>query len=159
MTRVVTAVLPSSLVARRVSVEDPPPELRNPLPERIQSELQQQPTEQSKRTYNKPRLLLEIPDQIQSSAEMHPDQTVTKANRQQRAQEVEVSRPEGRRAEPTETSRTRAAVAREHVSSELKMNRAQTMPFMLLVNHPALWYISLSCADAQRLNSKTTIAA
>lgn len=124
MTRVVTAVLPSSLVARRVSVEDPPPELRNPLPERIQSELQQRPTEQSKRTYNKPRLLLEIPDQIQSSAEMHPDQPVTKANRQQSAQAVKESWPEGRRAEPTETSRTGAAVAREHVSSELKMNRS-----------------------------------
>ncbi|KAF3853507.1 hypothetical protein F7725_014195 [Dissostichus mawsoni] len=35
VTRVVTAVLPSSLVARRVSVEDPPPELDNPLPEQI----------------------------------------------------------------------------------------------------------------------------
>ncbi|XP_029703187.1 pleckstrin homology domain-containing family A member 4 isoform X2 [Takifugu rubripes] len=118
VTRVVTAVLPSSLVARRVSVEDPPPELRNPLPERIQSELQQRPTEQSKRTYNKPRLFLEIPDQIQSSAEMHPDQTVTKANRQQSAQAVKESWPEGRRAEPTETSRTQAAVAREHAEEQ-----------------------------------------
>ncbi|XP_050922486.1 pleckstrin homology domain-containing family A member 4 isoform X1 [Lates calcarifer] len=35
VTRVVTAVLPSSLVARRVSVEDPPAELDTPLPEQI----------------------------------------------------------------------------------------------------------------------------
>ncbi|XP_072312090.1 pleckstrin homology domain-containing family A member 4 [Eucyclogobius newberryi] len=38
VTRVVTAVLPSSLVARKVSVEDPPPELDVPLPEQIQPE-------------------------------------------------------------------------------------------------------------------------
>ncbi|KAK7919693.1 hypothetical protein WMY93_010977 [Mugilogobius chulae] len=44
VTRVVTAVLPSSLVARKVSVEDPPPELEVPLPEQIQPE----PSEQNK---------------------------------------------------------------------------------------------------------------
>lgn len=117
VTRVVTAVLPSSLVARRVSVEDPPSELSSPLPEQIQSEVQQRPAEQSKRTYKQPRrLLLESPDQKQSSAEMHPDQPVPKANRQQSTQAVKESEPEGRRAEPTETLRTRAAVASEHVS-------------------------------------------
>ncbi|CAL9699028.1 unnamed protein product [Knipowitschia caucasica] len=41
VTRVVTAVLPSSLVARKVSVEDPPPELDVPLPEQIQQEAEQ----------------------------------------------------------------------------------------------------------------------
>lgn len=118
MTRVVTAVLPSSLVARRVSVEDPPPELSNPLPEQIQADVLQRPSEQSKRTSDKPprRLLLESPDHIQPSAEMHPDQPVTKANRQQSTQAVKKSWPEGRRAEPIETSRTRAAVARERIS-------------------------------------------
>lgn len=118
MTRVVTAVLPSSLVARRVSVEDPPPELSNPLPEQIQADVLQQPSEQSKRTYNKPsrRLRLENPDQIQESAKMHPDQPVTKADRQPSAQAVKELWPEGRRAEPVETSRTRAAVARERIS-------------------------------------------
>ncbi|KAJ0060222.1 hypothetical protein NL108_004073 [Boleophthalmus pectinirostris] len=44
VTRVVTAILPSSLVARKVSVEDPPPELDVPLPEQVQ----QEPTEENK---------------------------------------------------------------------------------------------------------------
>ncbi|KAJ3607550.1 hypothetical protein NHX12_024601, partial [Muraenolepis orangiensis] len=35
VTRVVTATLPSSLVARRVAVEDPPPEFSPPLPEQL----------------------------------------------------------------------------------------------------------------------------
>lgn len=118
VTRVVTAVLPSSLVARRVSVEDPPPELSNPLPEQIQAGVPQRPSEQSKRTYNKlaRRLFLESPDQIQPSTEMDPNQPVTKANRQQSTQAVKESWPEGRGAEPTETCRTRAAVARECIS-------------------------------------------
>lgn len=159
----VTAVLPSSLVARRVSVEDPPPELRNPLPERIRSEVPQRPTEQSKRAYNKPRLLLERPDQIQSCAEMHPDQPVMKANRQQSTQAVKESWPEGRGAEPTETSRTRVAVAREHVSFELKMNRSASqiknvkiMHFMLLVKYLSPCYISAVRAASQGLNSIPT---
>jgi len=77
VTRVVTAVLPSSLVARRVSVEDPPPELDNPLPEQIPPEMQEH-------FLNKPsrRLVLEGPDQRRSSAEIHHDQAVRKANRQ-----------------------------------------------------------------------------
>lgn len=81
VTRVITAVLPSSLVARRVSVEDPPPELDNPLPEQIPPEMQE--------TFlNKPsrRLVLEGPDQRRSSAEIHHDQAVRKANRQQQQQ-------------------------------------------------------------------------
>lgn len=35
VTRVITATLPSALVAHRVSVQDPPLELVNPLPEQI----------------------------------------------------------------------------------------------------------------------------
>lgn len=48
VTRVVTAVLPSSLVARKVSVEDPPPELDIPLPEQIPQEMEPGLTEQNK---------------------------------------------------------------------------------------------------------------
>lgn len=129
VTRVVTAVLPSSLVARRVSVEDPPAELNPPLPEQIPSEVQPRPAEQSKRTSGKPprRLLLEIPDQTQSSAEMHPDQPVTKTNRQQSSQAVKELWPEGRRAEPTETSRSHAAVAKESTSLELRVGNELAM--------------------------------
>ncbi|XP_059181143.1 pleckstrin homology domain-containing family A member 7 [Centropristis striata] len=111
VTRVVTAVLPSSLVARRVSVEDPPPELDNPLPEQIPPEMQQRLAEQSKKMLNKPprRLLLEGPDQTQSSAEMHQGQPVKKINRQQHQgilrSSMRESRSEANRAEPTETSR------------------------------------------------------
>ncbi|TMS21989.1 Pleckstrin homology domain-containing family A member 7 [Larimichthys crocea] len=79
VTRVVTAVLPTSLVARRVSVEDPPPELDNPLPEQIQPEMQQRLAEQSKKMLNKPP---RRPDQMRSSAEMHQDQPVKKTKQQ-----------------------------------------------------------------------------
>ncbi|XP_063749821.1 uncharacterized protein si:ch211-234p6.5 isoform X2 [Eleginops maclovinus] len=78
VTRVVTAVLPSSLVARRVSVEDPPPELDNPLPEQIPPEMQEKMLTKPSR-----RLLPEGPDQKRCSAGMHHDQAVKKANRQQ----------------------------------------------------------------------------
>ncbi|XP_076616961.1 pleckstrin homology domain-containing family A member 4 isoform X2 [Chaetodon auriga] len=112
VTRVVTAVLPSSLVARRVSVEDPPPELDNPLPEQIQPEMQQRLAAQSKKMLNKPprRLFLESPDQNQSSAEMHQDQPVKKADKKQQHQRVlrsskKESWSEERRAEPTEALR------------------------------------------------------
>uniref|UniRef100_A0A1A7YCR7 Pleckstrin homology domain containing, family A (Phosphoinositide binding specific) member 4 n=1 Tax=Iconisemion striatum TaxID=60296 RepID=A0A1A7YCR7_9TELE len=79
VTRVVTAVLPSSLVARKVSVEDPPPELDAPLPEQIPPETQQlQLAEQSKKVPCKPnRWLLESPDQ---------EHSVIKASRQQQDQ-------------------------------------------------------------------------
>lgn len=65
VTRVVTALLPSTLVARRVSVEDPPPELSNPLPEQIQQEMLQRPPVQARKVFCKPprRLLPESPDQ------------------------------------------------------------------------------------------------
>lgn len=112
VTRVVTAVLPSSLVARKVSVEDPPPELDNPLPEQIQPDMQQRLAEQSKKMLNKPprRLLLESPDRNRRSAEMHQDQPVQKANRKQQHQGAprsskKESRSEERRAEPAEASR------------------------------------------------------
>ncbi|XP_058477549.1 pleckstrin homology domain-containing family A member 7 isoform X2 [Solea solea] len=105
VTRVVTAVLPSSLVARRVSVEDPPAELDNSLPEQI-------PPEQSKTILNKlPRhLLLESPDNNWSSAaETHQDQPVKKTSRQQYPGALrspkKKSRPDVRRAESTESSR------------------------------------------------------
>lgn len=133
VTRVVTAVLPSSLVARRVSVEDPPPELNNPLPEQIQSETQQRLALQSKRMFNKlpRRLLLDNPDQIRSSAEMHRDQPVLKTNRQQKDQGVirssKESWLEASRAELTETSRNQArhqaAVANGSVSLDVMVRK------------------------------------
>ncbi|XP_023197054.1 pleckstrin homology domain-containing family A member 4-like isoform X2 [Xiphophorus maculatus] len=83
VTRVVTAVLPSSLVARRVSVEDPPAELDAPLPEQILPETQQKLTEPSKKLLSKParRLLTESPDSNQAVGEPHQDQTAKKASR------------------------------------------------------------------------------
>lgn len=83
VTRVVTAVLPSSLVARRVSVEDPPAELDTPLPEQIPTEKQQRLSEQGKKLLSKPprRPLLETPDQKQSSAEMDQDQPLKKTHK------------------------------------------------------------------------------
>ncbi|XP_054625236.1 pleckstrin homology domain-containing family A member 7 isoform X3 [Dunckerocampus dactyliophorus] len=56
MTRVITAVLPSSLVARRVSVEDPPPELSTPLPEQVSPDFQSKKNRPSSRPTR--RLLL-----------------------------------------------------------------------------------------------------
>ncbi|XP_016536907.1 pleckstrin homology domain-containing family A member 4 isoform X2 [Poecilia formosa] len=83
VTRVVTAVLPSSLVARRVSVEDPPAELDAPLPEQILPETQQKPTEPSKKLLSKPArgLLTESPDSNQAAREPHQDQAAKKASR------------------------------------------------------------------------------
>ncbi|XP_062299199.1 pleckstrin homology domain-containing family A member 4 [Scomber scombrus] len=111
VTRVVTAVLPSSLVARRVSVEDPPAELDTPLPEQIPPEMQQSLAEQSKKMLNKPprRLMIDSPDQSRSSAEMHQDQPVKNTSRQQHQRVSRTSKRESRlemiRAEPTDTSR------------------------------------------------------
>ncbi|XP_070708602.1 pleckstrin homology domain-containing family A member 4 isoform X3 [Pempheris klunzingeri] len=110
VTRVVTAVLPSSLVARRVSVEDPPPELDTPLPEQIPPEMQQRLAEQ-KKFLNKPprRMLPESPELNQSSTQTHQDQPVKKTNRQQHQgllrSTKKGSQSEGSRPEPTETSR------------------------------------------------------
>ncbi|KAM4525251.1 pleckstrin homology domain-containing family A member 4 isoform 5-T5 [Odontesthes bonariensis] len=98
VTRVVTAVLPSSLVARRVSVEDPPVELDTPLPEQILPEVQQRLSERNKILLNKPprRLLLEIPDPNQ-------DQHFTKISRQQHQGGSRISKMESvSRAEETE---------------------------------------------------------
>ncbi|XP_026018606.1 pleckstrin homology domain-containing family A member 4 isoform X3 [Astatotilapia calliptera] len=85
VTRVVTAVLPSSLVARRVSVEDPPAELDTPLAEQIPSEKQLNLAEQGKKLLSKPprRPLLENPDQNWSSAEMDQDQPIKKTYKDQ----------------------------------------------------------------------------
>lgn len=131
MTRVVTAVLPSSLVARRVSVEDPPPELDNPLPEQIQPEMQERVVEQSKKMLNKPprRLLLESPDQNWSRAEMHQDQPVKKTNRLQHRGVLRSSSSlsEASRAEPTETSRNQVgdhtSLGNESVSLDFRVRK------------------------------------
>ncbi|XP_039645271.1 pleckstrin homology domain-containing family A member 6 isoform X2 [Perca fluviatilis] len=140
VTRVVTAVLPSSLMARRVSVEDPPPELDNPLPEQIPPEMQQRLAEQSKKLLSKtPRhLLLEGPDQKQPSVEMHQDQPVKKTNRQQLHQGIlrsskKESQSDASRAEPTETSRNQvgdqASVGNEYASLD---DRTDERPSALL---------------------------
>ncbi|KAA8581647.1 hypothetical protein FQN60_003228 [Etheostoma spectabile] len=125
VTRVVTAVLPSSLMARRVSVEDPPPELDNPLPEQIPPEMQQRLAEQSKKLLNKtPRhLVLEGLDQKWPSAEMHQDQPIKKTNRQQRHQGIlrsskKESRADASRAEPKETSRNQVGDLQASVGNE-----------------------------------------
>lgn len=141
VTRVVTAVLPSSLVARRVSVEDPPAELDTPLPEQIPPEMQQRLAEQSKKMLNKPprRLLLESPDESWSSAEMHQDQAVRNTSRQQHQRlsrtSKRESRPEVIRAEPTDTSRTQvrdqAGLGTGSVSLDI---RAEERPSALLTS-------------------------
>lgn len=110
VTRVVTAVLPSSLVARRVSVEDPPAELDTPLPEQVPLEVQQRLAEQNKKLLHKPsrRLLLESPDTNQPTKEMHQDQPVRRTSRQQHLGVSRVSMKDSHyemsRAESTETS-------------------------------------------------------
>lgn len=106
VTRVVTAVLPSTLVARRVSVEDPPAELRNPLPEQIQQETQQRPPVQARKMFSKPprHLLPESPDQ------RGPIAKTLNASSPPRDPGAEVSsrepRPGAARAEAAEMSRT-----------------------------------------------------
>ncbi|XP_074518739.1 pleckstrin homology domain-containing family A member 4 isoform X2 [Halichoeres trimaculatus] len=112
VTRVVTAVLPSSLVARRVSVEDPPPELDNPLPEQIPPEKQDRLPEQSRKMSNRsPRhLLLDSPDPNRTSAETYCDQQVKKTSRQQHQGVLKTSKKDLRsdvsRAVNTEASRS-----------------------------------------------------
>ncbi|XP_053721923.1 pleckstrin homology domain-containing family A member 6 isoform X3 [Synchiropus splendidus] len=73
VTRVVTAVLPTSLVARRVSVEDPPPELDTPLPEQIPPEMQQRLADQSKKNKSTRRLMLQTTAQNKPSIEVNQD--------------------------------------------------------------------------------------
>ncbi|KAF7661188.1 hypothetical protein LDENG_00267200 [Lucifuga dentata] len=110
VTRVVTAVLPSSLVARRVSVEDPPPELNNPLPEQITLEMQERLADQSKKMLNKPprRVFLESPDENRSSAEMPQEQPIKRKSRHLVVSRSSKQGPqlEASKSEPTETSRT-----------------------------------------------------
>ncbi|KAM6964031.1 uncharacterized protein LKV04_019956 isoform 2-T2 [Tautogolabrus adspersus] len=114
VTRVVTAVLPTSLVARRVSVEDPPPELDNPLPEQIPPERQERLTEQGKKVFNKsPRhLVLDSPEQNRFWENMHQDQPVKKTTRQQHQGVLRTSKKEmqseASRGEATVTSRNRS---------------------------------------------------
>lgn len=130
VTRVVTAVLPSSLVARRVSVEDPPAELDIPLPEQIPPEMQQRLAEQSKVLNKSPRrLLLESPDQNRCSAQMHQD--VKKTSRQQHQGVLRSSKKESQsdvsRAEDTETSRhqvqDQAGLGNESAGSESRVRK------------------------------------
>ncbi|KAL6095136.1 plekha4 [Pungitius sinensis] len=97
VTRVVTAVLPSSVVARRVSVEDPPPELDNPLPE------QMPPKEQPWGPPPGGR------DRTQAPAQTRHEEPVVRTKRHQgilRSSKKE-KRSEANRAGPTETSRDR----------------------------------------------------
>ncbi|XP_029934018.1 uncharacterized protein LOC115378042 [Myripristis murdjan] len=152
VTRVVTAVLPSSLVARRVSVEDPPPELDTPLPEQMPLEVQQKSADQSKKLLNKPprRMLMEAPDQNWPSAEMAQDQPAKRINeahqdlerhetnlytiRQQHQTKSRSSKENpclgASKADPTETSRTRAGdqpgLGNGHVTSEVMAEERPT---------------------------------
>ncbi|XP_015255543.1 PREDICTED: uncharacterized protein LOC107101230 isoform X2 [Cyprinodon variegatus] len=108
VTRVVTAVLPSSLVARRVSVEDPPAELNTPLPEQIQPEMLQQPAEPGKKLLGKParRLLMDMTESNQTITEQHQGQSGKGMSRQHQAASrgpkmetlLEVSNSEGTEA-------------------------------------------------------------
>ncbi|XP_026206614.1 pleckstrin homology domain-containing family A member 7 isoform X2 [Anabas testudineus] len=134
VTRVVTSVLPSSLVARRVSVEDPPAELDTPLPEQIPPEMQQRLAEQSKMLNKSPRrLLLESPDQNRCSAQIHQD--VKKTSRHQHQGILRSSKKESdvNRAEASETSRhhvgDQAGLGNESAGSE---SRAEERPSALL---------------------------
>ncbi|XP_077959827.1 pleckstrin homology domain-containing family A member 5 isoform X2 [Gasterosteus aculeatus] len=109
VTRVVTAVLPSSTVARRVSVEDPPPELDNPLPEQIPPETQRRLSGQNaskKQPWGVPPGGRE---RTQASAETHQQEPVVRTKRHRgilRSSEKE-KRSEANRAVATETPRNR----------------------------------------------------
>lgn len=120
VTRVVTAVLPSTLVARRVSVEDPPAELSNPLPEQIQQERQQRPPVQARKMFSKPprHLLPGNPDQTPtaktlnaSSPPRDPGEEVTSREQQPRTARAEASK--------LSPSRPQAAVADRRFNSDV----------------------------------------
>ncbi|XP_028332740.1 pleckstrin homology domain-containing family A member 4 isoform X2 [Gouania willdenowi] len=87
VTRVVTAMLPSSLVARRVSVEAPPAELDTPLPEQVPAEVQQKKAEQRSKMLNKPSRLLYLDrnDHSPSAVEKNEDYLNKMNKRQQGA--------------------------------------------------------------------------
>lgn len=135
VTRVVTAVLPSSLVARRVSVEDPPAELDTPLAEQIPSEKQLNLAEQGKKLLSKPprRPLLENPDQNWSSAEMDQDQPIKKTYKDQHQGASRTSTKEllseVSRTESLETSsnqiRDDAGLENGSASSNIRVRRRQ----------------------------------
>ncbi|XP_077359586.1 pleckstrin homology domain-containing family A member 4 [Festucalex cinctus] len=108
LTRVVTAVLPSSLVARRVSVEDPPPELEAPLPEQVSSEAQRRLPEPGKKS--RP---------TQASVEKPQEHLVMKPSRRAaRTSEMDSDVRRAASAEIPETHPTEAL--RDGLSSEIK---------------------------------------
>lgn len=113
VTRVVTAVLPSSIVARRVSVEDPPPELDTPLPEQIPPEMHQRCS--GRKGSNKPPWALLLEDQN------HHDEPAVGTNRQQHQGILKSSKKEKHselnRAEPR--SRVQDGAAAGHGSDGL----------------------------------------
>ncbi|XP_076842944.1 pleckstrin homology domain-containing family A member 4 isoform X2 [Brachyhypopomus gauderio] len=85
--RVVTAILPSSLVARRVSVEDPPLELTTLLPEQISQRLR---SDRSRRTPNKPhRLLSEIPKENKNDRKPEASEEMPAQKHEERSQKAE----------------------------------------------------------------------
>ncbi|MEQ2242972.1 hypothetical protein ILYODFUR_002281 [Ilyodon furcidens] len=140
VTRVVTAVLPSSLVARRVSVEDPPAELDTPLPEQILLETQQQPAEQSNKLLSKParRLLMKSPESDQAVTGLHQDQPAKKSSRQQHQAAsrgskleplIEVSRTEGIEALRSEVKDLTGSGS-GHESSDIRPAEESSAPDM-----------------------------
>uniref|UniRef100_A0A8C7XW13 PH domain-containing protein n=1 Tax=Oryzias sinensis TaxID=183150 RepID=A0A8C7XW13_9TELE len=130
VTRVVTAVLPSSLVARRVSVEDPPAELHTSLPEQIPPEMQKKLPEQSKKLLDKPsrQLLLEGLDPSRSSDETQQEHPVRKTSRKQpqggsrgfkMESLLEMSKAEGIEASSTQTQDLRGLEEKDLNAEEL----------------------------------------
>uniref|UniRef100_A0A3P9J9C0 PH domain-containing protein n=1 Tax=Oryzias latipes TaxID=8090 RepID=A0A3P9J9C0_ORYLA len=139
VTRVVTAVLPSSLVARRVSVEDPPAELHTSLPEQIPPEMQKKLPEQSKKLLDKPsrQLLLEGLDPSRSSDETQQGHPVRKTSRKQpqggsrgfkMESLLEMSKAEGIEASSTQTQDLRGLEEKDLNAEELPS--APTTPNM-----------------------------
>lgn len=150
VTRVVTAVLPSSLVARRVSVEDPPAELNTPLPEQIPPEMQKSLAEQSKTPLSKParRLLLETHEQNCSSAEMHRDHPVKKTSRQQHQGGARASRMDSH----SEVSRAEGTDASSDQVQDLTGLRhgSQSLDFRVRTNY----HIKKTPSKTDAINSK-----
>ncbi|XP_034049971.1 pleckstrin homology domain-containing family A member 7 isoform X2 [Thalassophryne amazonica] len=116
VTRVVTAVLPSSLVARRVSVEDPPAEIDTPLLEQIPPKFQLKPADQRRKMLNKPprQLLSDGADQKLPSAETQP---IKKASRQQHHR---VRRSDASRVEQIRTRDRPGATGHGNITSDVR---------------------------------------
>ncbi|XP_061562243.1 pleckstrin homology domain-containing family A member 6 [Phycodurus eques] len=126
VTRVVTAVLPSSLVARRVSVEDPPPELDAPLPEQISSEAQGRVAERSKKS--------RTARPTQASAEKPQENLVMKAGRlasRSSEPESDVSKAVSAKASRKHVCETSAGQGDRH-SSEIKADERPSSPDLCL---------------------------